>query len=363
MPGDANHDGAPHAQCFVRRRCHAHLVEHDLAVHRARWCTRAVFGGNGAYASSSGQLTEVIDIQAVYGQDPIGTAIAISQAEFASQGSVKAVVLARSDFFSDALAGGPLAVAEGGPLLLTPGADQSASLDPRTLAEIERVLDPQGTVYVLGGDLAVSPNVDATLKGLGYRVVREAGTNEFATAVDVAQALGNPSTIFEATGLDYPDALSAVPAAVGNHGAILLTDGSTQAPETRAYLAAHPYDTRFVIGGPLAAAGADPQAKAIYGQDAYGTSAAVASYFFPGASTYGIATGLTYTDALAGAVFMASGGRLGPVLLVDPAGSPPVSAAVDSYLSSLPKETSGYVFGGPLAVPPQVIAAVQALVG
>ncbi len=40
-----------------------------------------------------------------------------------------------------------------------------------------------------------------------------------------------------------------------------------------------------------------------------------------------------------------------------------VPAPVASYLSSLAKETPGYVFGGPLAVPAQVIAAIQALVG
>ncbi len=323
----------------------------------------ASFSGTSLDAPSNTQLSEVVDLQAIYGEDPIGTAIAISQAEYPAQGSAKAVVLARSDFFSDALAGGPLAVAEGGPLLLTEGADQRPGLGGRTLAEIERVLRPGGTVFVLGGDLAVPASVDTTLAGLGYKVVREAGANEFATAVDIAGALGDPANVFEATGLDFPDALSAVPAAVANHGAILLTNGATQAPETAAYLAAHPYDVRFAIGGPLAAAGADPGAKAIYGTDAYGTSAAVASYFFPGARLFGVATGRSYTDALSGAVFMASGGRLGPVLLVDPAGSPTVPAPVASYLSTLEKATPGDVFGGPLAVPDALLEAIQAITG
>ncbi len=323
----------------------------------------ASYSGSAADAPSNAQVSEVVDLQPISGVDPIGTAIAVSEAAYPGAGSARAVVLARSDFFSDALAGGPLAAAEGGPLLLSEGADQSQSIDPRTLAEIERVLQPGGTVYVLGGTLALPASIDATLSGLGYRVVREAGADEFATALDIAAALGDPADVFEATGLDFPDALAAVPAAVATHGAILLTDGATQDPETAAYLALHPYDARFAIGGPLAAAGADPGAKAVFGQDAFGTAAAVASYFFPGASLFGVANGGTFTDALAGGVFMASGGRLGPILLVDPAGSPPVPSPVAAYLATLKKATPGYVFGGPLAVPDSVLQAIQAITG
>jgi hypothetical protein len=311
-----------------------------------------------AVAGSSGALPTQI-----YGTDAIGTAIAVSQAEFPTAGTAKAVVLARSDFFSDALAGGPLAAYVGGPLLITPGASVSTTLDPRVLTEIQRVLPAGGTVYILGGPLAISPDIDTTLEGLGYTVVREAGSDEYATAVDIAQALGNPTTIFEATGLNFPDALSAVPAAIEHHGAILLTDGTTQAPETAAYLAANPGDTRYAIGGPLAALGADPTATGVYGQDEYGTSAAVATTFFPGAKIFGAATGLNYPDALAGGVFMATGARSGPVLLVDPSATPPVPATIAAYLATLAGGTPGYVFGGPLAVPADVLADIQAAVG
>ena len=55
------------------------------------------------------------------GSERIATAVAISRAGFAD-GSAGAAVLARADLFADALAGAPLAVAVGGPLMLTPGA-------------------------------------------------------------------------------------------------------------------------------------------------------------------------------------------------------------------------------------------------
>jgi hypothetical protein len=179
--------------------------------------------------------------------------------------------------------------------------------------------------------------------------------------VAIANQLGDPSTTFEATGLGYADALSAVPAAIHAGGAILLTNGATQAPETAAYLAAHPPTTKYAIGGPLAAFGADPSASPVYGADLFGTSAAVASIFFPHATTVGVATGLNYPDALSGGVYMATSGRLGPMLLV-PA-SPPLPGPIAGYLALLPLGTTGQVFGGPLAVSDAVLAAVQAGVG
>jgi hypothetical protein len=297
----------------------------------------------------------------ISGPDAIGTAIAISQAEFPNNGSAGGVVLARSDFFSDALTGGPLAAAINGPLLITPGAPLSASLDPRVDAEIERVLPAGGTVYVLGGDLALSPNIDSTLTGQGYNVIREAGVDEFATAVDVAEALGNPSTVFEATGLSFYDALSAVPAAIEQHAAILLTNGSAESLETYFYLVANPGDTRYAIGGPLAAYGADPSAIPVYGQDLFGTSAQVASTFFPKPSIFGAATAASFPDALGGGVFMATGGRMGPLLLVNPRAPLPVE--ITPYLATLAVGTQAYVFGGLLAVGSDVLAALQAAVG
>jgi hypothetical protein len=76
-----------------------------------------------------------------------------------------------------------------------------------------------------------------------------------------------------------------------------------------------------------------------------------------------VATGLDYTHALAGGVFMATGGRMGPILLVDPNVQPPVSEAVQAYLATLTKGTQGYVIGGPLAIPAQILTDIQADVG
>jgi hypothetical protein len=312
--------------------------------------------GEGPATATFVYGTPVGQFSRIFGTTAIDTAIAISESRFPASDSVSAVVVARSDFFSDALAGGPLAARVGGPLLITPGAGESSTLDPAVLSEIERVLQPGGTVYLLGGPLALSPTIDSALESLGYTVTRVAGSDEYATAVAIAEQLGNPSVIFEATGLNFPDALSAVPAAINRSGAILLTDGTTQAPETAAYLAAHPNDTRYAIGGPLAAAGADKTATAIYGQDQYGTSAAVATAFFPKPTTVGAATGTNFPDGLA------AGPGLGladaPLLLVAPTGALP--PAILAYLQAAGGTiTGGILFGGPLAVADQVLSELD----
>lgn len=325
-----------------------------------RWLAIAVLVGGILASVGQGQASAAtpLPVQRVSGTDAIGTSIAVSETEFPTSGSAKAVVLARSDFFSDALAGGPLAVGVGGPLLITPGAAVRSSLDPRVQAEIQRVLPPGRTVYILGGDLALGHGIDAALQALGYVTQRVAGANEFGTAVDIAEQLGNPSTVFEATGLDFADALSAVPAAIAAHGAILLTDGTAQARETAAYLSAHPSDTRYAIGGPSAALGADRTAIPVYGQDRYGTSAAVAKTFFPGAKTFGAATGTKFPDALSGGAFMGSLASSGPVLLVGPSGPVPLSIA--GYLAPLASSmTQGYLFGGSLAVSDAVLSELE----
>jgi hypothetical protein len=125
------------------------------------------------------------------------------------------------------------------------------------------------------------------------------------------------------------------------------------------YLSAHATDVRYAIGGPLAAAGADPAATAVFGNDLYATSAAVASTFFPTPSAVGAATGAGFPDALSAGPSL--GRAKAPLLLVPPTG--PLPPAVLAYLSLVGGGvTSGTLFGGPLAVVDQVLAELDGAV-
>jgi putative cell wall-binding protein len=288
----------------------------------------------------------------ISGASRFDTAIATSQDEFPTPGSAKAVVLTRADNYPDALAGVPLAAKVGGPLLLT----SSGGLTPSVGVEILRVLPAGGTVYVLGGTAAVSAAVVTTLTGDHFVVKRLAGSDRFATAVSIADALGDPTTVFEATGLNFPDALAGGPAAIMSGAAILLTNGSTQAPATAAYLAAHSGGTHYALGGPAAAA--DPSAASIVGTDRYATAARVADTFFSAPTVVGVATGANFPDALAAGPDL--GSKQAPLLLVPPAGALPEGSTRELILYN-PTVRSALVFGGTSSISDDVATQVGVL--
>jgi putative cell wall-binding protein len=289
--------------------------------------------GSGGGAGGGGAVSTSI-ADRVSGPDRYATAAATSQAEFPN-GGAPAVVLARGDDYPDALVGAPLAAAKDAPLLLTTGPTMPAV----TQTELHRVLVPGGTVYILGGTSAVPTSVAFILGQLGYKVARYAGADRFATAVAVAAALGNPSTVFLASATNFPDALAAGPAAHLAGGAVLLTDGNAMVSWTADYLGAHPGPV-YAIGGPAAAA--DPHATPVIGADRYATATAVADKFFTDPTTVGIATGLNYPDALAGGAMLAKEGA--PLLLATATVLPTSTSA---YLISQKTSVTGIqLFGG-----------------
>jgi putative cell wall-binding protein len=288
----------------------------------------------------------------IAGASRFDTAIATSQDEFPTPGSAKAVVLTRADNYPDALAGVPLAAKVDGPLLLT----SSAGLNPSVSVEILRVLPAGGIVYVLGGTAAVSAAVVTTLTDNHFVVKRLAGSDRFATAVSIADALGDPTTVFEATGLNFPDALAGGPAAIMSGAAILLTNGATQAPATAAYLAAHSGGTHYALGGPAAAA--DPSAASIVGTDRYATAARVADTFFNAPTVVGVATGANFPDALAAGPDL--GSKQAPLLLVPPVGALPEGSTRELVLDN-PTVRSAFVFGGTSSISDDVATQVGVL--
>lgn len=292
-----------------------------------------------------------LPVTRVAGANRVDTAVAVSQAGFPAGGSAKAVVLARDDQFPDALAGGPLAAQEGGPLLLT----APSSLDPDAEAEIKRVLPPGSTVFLLGGSSALSSGIDTQLLADGYVTRRLAGNDRAGTAVAIARAMGSPKTVFEATGLNFPDALAGVPAAVARGGVILLTNGSVQAAETAQYLSGSSASTRYALGGQAAAA--DPSATPIAGPDRYATATMVAGRFFPGPTSLGGASALSFPDALGAGPYL--GGRKAPLILLPPDG--PLPQTVTDYLTANAGTlATATLFGGTGAVSDTVQQEVAA---
>lgn len=301
----------------------------------------------GAVEALSGRVGRVA------GPDRVATAVAVSQASFGDQ-QAGVVVLARSDGFADGLAGGPLSAAEGGPLLLT-GRD---GLDPAVEAELLRVLPEGGEVILLGGSAALRAAVEDRVAEVGYRPVRVAGTDRYATAAAVAGRLDDPQSVLLASGSDFPDALSAGAAAAATGSAVLLTADDQLPAPARAYLDAHPGLERIAVGGPAAAA--DPGAEPLVGPDRYSTAVAVARRFHDHPTRLGVASGVAFPDALAAAGDSAKRG--GPLLLSSPEALPAVVAEYLVEIASTLADAAqpALIYGGEKALSLQVEAAVDA---
>lgn len=289
------------------------------------------------------------------GPDRLTTAVATSQRLFPDP--VDAVVVASSRTYADSIGGATLAGLAGGPLLL---------VDPTALPdvvrdEVNRLLAGGGTVYLLGGEKAVSPAVAVALKAAGRRVERISGPDRYATAVAVARTIAGdgPSTVYLASGTTYPDGLSVAPLATSEGAVVLLTDGTAMPDATASFLAtADPGGQRTVaVGG--AAAKAAPQARAVVGADRYDTSARVAALYGGEVGAVGFSTGKDWPDALVGAAAMGTLG--GPLLLTDGSTLGVADGAAGAIAAKHGGLPAPVLFGGEKALGPDVGVQVAAI--
>lgn len=299
-------------------------------------------------------------VDRISGLNRVATAVQASQAIFdvagasadASANDASVVVLANSMGFADGVSGVPLAAAFNGPLLLT----AQSSLDPATATEVTRTLPAGGTIYVLGGVGAISETVVTSLTSRGFKVTRLWGATRFETAVAVANTIPGATKVLLTSGLNFPDALSAGPAAAHADGVVLLTSGPTMASATQAYLTKNPTVEVFAVGGDaFKAAPTTDSAHQLVGADRYETGTKVASKFFTNPAAITFASGQNFPDALSGGGFASLIDS--PILLL---ASSSVPTVVTSYLQK--NETSvsnAAVVGGKGVVNDSVLFSVE----
>lgn len=330
----------------------------------------AVMAPDGAlYATTSNGSGDVvlrivpgsISVERFAGADRYATAAIVSQRTFAP--GVPVVYVATGATYPDALTGGAAAARHGGPVLLvTPG-----SIPASTRAELMR-LAPQ-RIVVLGGTQAISATIVSQLDALAPGgATRLAGADRYATAAAVSRATfaAGVAVAYVATGLDYPDALGAVPAAGIERGPILLVRPGDLPSATRTELSRLRPGRIVVLGGTAAvSAGVAAQLDALTagpvqrraGVDRYETAVAVSRASFASASRVFIATGTNFPDGLAGGP--AGAAARGPLLLVRPDSVP---TAVRAELLRLdPARVT--ILGGRNAVTDAVRNAITQLLG
>lgn len=195
------------------------------------------------------------------------------------------VVVGRADLFADSLAGSGLAGGDG-PVLLTDGPrghDGQPVLHPAVRTEIDRVLGGSGTVYLLGGEAAVSPRVADELAAGGYTVERLSGEDRIATAVAVAEEVaarnGGPDEVLLATSRDWADAVAGGAYAARSGTVVLLTDRDRLDARVARFLADYAPGQVWALGGTAALAErvvAAADAERAWGADRAATSVAIA---------------------------------------------------------------------------------------
>jgi len=184
---------------------------------------------------------------------------------------------------------------------------------------------PAGRRFADAEDIVIGPGqkitgLDVVLTERTFTTTRVAGDDRFGTGAAVLSSpWGFPSTngatprvpvLYVANGLNFPDALSAGPAAAHEGGALAMTDRDALPAATVAVIERLAPERIVVVGGPAAVsaqvyeqlASWQPAITRLGGADRYETSRLVARHSFLGSSTgerIYLATGEAFPDALA----------------------------------------------------------------
>lgn len=228
------------------------------------------------------------------------TAAAASRRHFAP--NVDVAYVASGEVFPDALAAGPAAAHREAPLLLT----AREALPAATRAELRRLAPRR--VIVVGGDAAISGDVERELAPYAGTVERIAGIDRYDTAARIAREAWGSTTVdaaYIASGEAFPDALGASARAALDDVPILLVQRDAVPTSTGVTLDVLGVDMVTVAGGGTVVSALTYDAlrqrvgSAVrrFGADRYATSAALVDGSRTGARLL-IATGETFPDGL-----------------------------------------------------------------
>ncbi len=258
-------------------------------------------------------------VERIYGEDRIDTSLSIAS-EIKSELSediFDSVIITRSDRWQDALSGSYLASVENAPILLI-----NSSKTEEVIKYVEDNLGKDGTIYILGGELAVSTEIESKLSQRG-NTVRLAGNDSYATNLSIlreadarSKALAEEgkkpwdTDLLVTTGKNFPDAISA-----SSSGKPIMLIYEVLSTAQKLFLNEHLDEESniYIVGGTSAVSEAveaelaetSKSEKApvrIAGADRYETSVVVAETFFNDNQEVLLARGDIFPDAMAGGV-------------------------------------------------------------
>lgn len=183
------------------------------------------------------------DIQRIYGVSRYETAAKIATEVVFETGKAKHVFLVSGENFPDALAVGSAAAKEGIPILLT--------TEKRLHATTREALGSLGVeeVTIIGGNLAISDQVEQALLSMDIKVHRIQGTSRFGTATEVGKKFFPHSTgAIIVNGRTFADALAAAPYGGKLGMPTILVEKSIVPKEVSSYMNSS-VDQLVVMGG------------------------------------------------------------------------------------------------------------------
>ncbi|MGA1835734.1 cell wall-binding repeat-containing protein [Herbiconiux sp. 11R-BC] len=315
------------------------------------------FGALLSQSPSSAQgAPPALVVDRIEGADRFEVAVNISLQAYSS-GSSTAFITTGANF-PDALSAVPAAVKLGGPLLLT----QTDTLPPAVLAEIKRL--GATDLVIVGGPNSVSDDVKAALLSEipQASVTRISGADRYEASRNLAYFSGASaaSVAYVATGANFPDALSAGPAAGQAGAAVVLVNGAAptlDAPSAQILKTDLSVPTVNIAGGPNSVStgieaelAQDQTVHRFGGADRFAASLAINADAFPTAGRVFLATGYKFPDALAGGAFA---GSVGAPLFVVPSDCVPQGVLDYIAAKNVHRVT---LLGGPASLTPDVAA-------
>jgi putative cell wall-binding protein len=238
------------------------LVSHDAIpadvatqLARLRPDRIVVVGGVAAVSEEvEDQLSRYTDgsVRRIAGVDRYETALQLATDAFPRGADV--VYLVSGTGFAEAVAAGPAAGLQGGPILLVHG----STLPSDVAAQLQRLDAP--TIVLAGGTGSVTRSMEEQVRlavGDGVAVLRAGLYTRYSTAVALAERIvtDGTDTLFVSTGEVFADGLAATPWAIREESPIILVPPDGDLPRSvEQFLLAHPDTDVIVVGGTAAIA-------------------------------------------------------------------------------------------------------------
>lgn len=284
-------------------------------------------------------------IERIYGENAYETSVKVAAAlkEELKVSKFSSIIVATGTSYYDAISGSYLAANKKAPIiLLKPNGN-----NPQAYNFIKSNIDKKGTIYILGGPMALSEDIERTLKSYA-NVERVYGANKYKTNLAILNKVkSSDRDILVCSANGFEDALSA-----SSTGKQILLVGNSLTSAQKKWLkknATSPMGKIYIIGGPVAVSEqVEEELKAyktpvrVSGSNMYGTSTAVARHFFQHAQEATFTVGTHYADGLSVAPLAYVKGA--PILLQN---NNYRFATVYNYVYKSPSIKRGTIIGGP----------------